>query len=327
MADDDSAPEPSQVEVDTPSDPNVPTDSPLAPGLKEDVQAEREDDEFNKLQQDIVKRTHDEHEKYRAEMQPFVDHFTQQMQTPDPPPPQNQPMPQLPQETKNRVAQTVAGLATIAAIAFTVFGRKSGNPYAQGAMMSCLGSLFAGIAQGRHAKAQEDAQKFHELWAIKNKENSERLQSYRETLANKRLDLSQQMDLIRMKAALHNDYELEATAEQKDLTGLVKNLESKRKANQKVINGLVGKTAKDYKSGPLAEWRQMVLEKSKGEIDPARSDDEREKAYELYPFSQFLKDRKETAKQIEEEKKKNEKPDPLAGETSKLNDPLELGIV
>src|SRR6266704_3057241 len=226
MADDDSAPEPSQVEVFTRIDPNVLTDSPLAPGLMVDVLAEREDDEFNKRQKDIVKRTHDEHEKYRAEMQPFVDHFTQQMQTPDPPPPQNQPMPQLPQETKNRVAQTVAGLATIAAIAFTVFGRKSGNPYAQGAMMSGLGSLFSGIAQGRHAKAQENAQKFHELWQIKNKENADRLASYRETLANKRLDLSQQMDLIRMKAALHH-HELQAVAEQKNLNGLVKNLEAK----------------------------------------------------------------------------------------------------
>jgi len=315
MAEDDSAPDPSRVEVDAPSDPNVPADSPLAAGLNEDVPAEKQDDEYNKLQQDIVKRTHDEHEKYRAEMQPIVDHFTQQMQEPTAPPAQNQQMPQLPQDTKNRISQTVAGLATIAAIAFTVFGRKSGNPYAQGAMMSGLGSLFSGIAQGRHAKAQENAQKFHELWQIKNKENADRLASYRETLANKRLDLSQQMDLIRMKAALHHDHELQAVAEQKNLNGLVKNLEAKRKAQQKVVNGLVGKTAKDYRSGPLAEWRQMILEKSKGEVDPARNDDEREKAYELYPFSQFLKDRKENAKQIEEEKK-----------SSSSNDPLELGI-
>jgi Tfp pilus assembly protein PilE len=308
---DDNPVDTSSPEVDTPSDPNVPSDSPLAAGLKEDVTSEQQQDEFNKLQQDLVKRIHDEHERYRAQMQPLVDHFQQSMTSQADMQPPQQSQIQMPQAAKNNAAQSVMSLLAIAAIAYTVFGRKSGNSFGQAALMNGLGSMFQGYAQGRHQKAEDDKAKWHELWQMKNQENKDRLQQYRETLANKRLDLSQQMDLIKMQAAQHHDFELELAAEQKNLNAVVKNLEAKRKAHQRVISGLVGANAKDYKSGPSAEWRQEVLEKSKGEIDPARSDDEREKAYELYPYSQFLKDRKETAKQIEEEKKKGSDKDPL----------------
>jgi hypothetical protein len=308
---DDSAPDAASIEVDTPSDPNVPADSPLYQGLKEDVPAKQEDDEYSKLQQDLVKRIHDEHERYRTQMQPLVDHFQQSMTSVADSQPPQQSQAQMPQEAKNKAAQSVANLVTIAAIAFTVFGRRSGHSFAQAALMNGMGSMLQGYAQGRHQKAEDDKAKWHQLWEMKNQENKDRLQQYRETLANKRLDLSQQMDLIKMMAAQHRDSELEAAAEQKNLNAIVKNIESKRKAHQKVQGGLVGANAKDYRSGPSAEWRALILEKSKGEIDPARSDDEREKAYELYPYSQFLKDKKETAKQIEEEKKKSSEKDPL----------------
>src|SRR6266705_25628 len=204
MADDSvpdtSAPDPSQVEVDTPSDPNVPADSPLAAGLKEDVPTEKQDDEFNKLQQDIVKRTHDEHERYRARMQPLVDHFQQsasemQMQ---PPRQQQQSMSQMSQEAKGKAAESVMSLLAIAAIAFTVFGRKSGNSFGQAALMNGLGSMLSGYAQGKHQRAEDDKAKWHQLWEVKNQENKDRLSTYRETLANKKMDLSQQMDIIKM---------------------------------------------------------------------------------------------------------------------------------
>jgi hypothetical protein len=311
---DDSAPDPASIEVDTPSDPNVPADSPLAAGLKEDVpaiQAEKQEDEYNRHQQWLVKKTHDEHERYRKEMQHYVDYFQQQTSTLNEPAPQQQAMPQMPQEAKNKAAESVMSVLAIAAIAFTVFGRKSGNSFAQAALMNGVGSMLQGYAQGRHQKAEDDKIKWHELWQMKNQENRDRLNDYRETINNKRLNLQQQMDLIRMKAQLHNDAELEAKAEQGNLNEVVKNLEAKRKAHQKVINGLVGANAKDYRAGPLREWREFVRSKSHGELDPARGDDEREKAYELYPYDEFMKFKKETAKQIEEEKKKSSEKDPL----------------
>jgi hypothetical protein len=311
MPDADTSLDDSAGKIGTPDDPNAPSDSPIKAEDTTGEQLGQQEDEYKKQLADLRKKTADEHERYRAQMQPFIDHFEKSAQDPVNPPQQS--AMQMPQEGKDKASQAVMNVLAIAAIAFTVFGRKSGNPYAQGAVMSGLGALFQGYAQGKHQKAEDDKIKWHELWQAKNQENKDRVQQYRETLADKRLDASQQMDLIRMKAQLHHDSVLESAAEKNDLNAVVKNLEQKRKAHQNVISRLVGVNAKDYRSGPSAEWRALVLEKSKGEIDPARNDDEREKAYELYPYAQFLKDRKQ----------KTDKAQPA---TQKKSDPLDLGI-
>jgi hypothetical protein len=295
--------DPEAGQADTPNDPNMPADSPLQ------AQALSGDDEYTQQLKKQHREDVDRADKYSQEQQQYIDHF-EKSQSGQPSPPQLQQMPPLPQEAKGTMAQTVFNVLAVAATAFAVFGSRR-NPYAQGAMMNGLGSLFKGIAEGKQDKVKEDSVKWHQLNESIQSENKQRLQDYKDILANKRLDLAQQMDLVKMKAQFHKDARLESEAGEKNLAKIQKNLEDK----QKQLKDHASKTTKGTvpkNSVMLEDYRQRVLEKSSGKVDFNTDPD---KAREVYSWSQFLKDshrdQGKTAKAAEAPEKAADSADPL----------------
>jgi hypothetical protein len=291
-----------------PDDPNMPKDSPLK------SEALDGDDEYTKQLKEMHRQNVDRADRYAAQQQALIDHF-QKQQSSQPQTPQLQQMPPMSQEAKGTAAQTVFNVLAVAATAFAVFGSRR-NPYSQGAMMSGLGALFSGIAQGRQDKVKQDSVKWHQLNESVQSENKARLQNYKDILSNKRLDLQQQMDLIKMNAQFHKDLRLEGEASEKNLAKIQKNLEDK----QRQLKDHAGKTTKGtvpHNSVMLEDYRQRVLEKSGGKVDFNTDPDG---AREVYPWSQYLKD------SHRDEGKKKPKED-VPDKSSESDDPLDIGLV
>src|SRR5262249_43515434 len=83
-----------------------------------------------------------------------------------------------------------------------------------------------------------------------------------------------------------------------------------------VINPAQEERKKFYSKGWAGEWSALVKEKSHGEIDPSKSDEDEHKAEELYPPSQFFKDKAnrhvtEAQRKAEEKEKPSNPDDPL----------------
>ena len=300
--------DPEAGQADTPNDPNMPADSPLA------AQALSGDDEYTKQLKAMHQQNLDRADRYSEQQQQLIDHF-QKDQSSQPSTPQLQQMPPLPQEAKGTAVQAWFNVAAIAAVAFSMFGTRR-NPYAQSALMGGLGSLFSGIAQGRQQKVKEDSVKWHQLNESIQSENKERLQNYKDIMANKRLDLSQQMDLVKMNAQFHKDVRLEGEAGEKNLAKIQKNIDDKQKQLKdhaaKSTKGTVPKN-----SVMLEDYRQRVLEKSSGKVDFNNDPD---KAREVYSWSQFLKD---SHRDQGKATKTSEPPEKSADSA----DPLDLGLV
>jgi hypothetical protein len=191
----------------------------------------------------------------------------------------------MPTEAKHTATQTVFNVLAVAASAFLLFGARR-NHGSQGALMSGLGELFKGVAQGRQQKVKEDSVKWHQLNESIQAENKGRLQTYKDVLANRKLNLGQQMDLIKMHAQFHKDQRLEEAADQRNLAAVQKNLENKqRQLKDHATRTTKGTVPKN--SVMLEDYRQRVFEKSGGKVDFNTDPD---KAREVYPWSEFLKD-------------------------------------
>lgn len=254
-----------------------------------------QEDEYTEQLKNQYKTDLARSEKYAHEQQGFIDHFKQSqddiknMQGQQPSAlsaPQQ--MPPMAPEAKAHITQNVLGVLAIAAIAFSVFGTRR-NSYSQGAMMNGLGALFSGIAKGRMEKVKEDQIKWHQLNESIQKENAARLRDYKDILANKKLGLSQQMELIRLKAEFNRDANLASKAAAGDLAKVHQNLESKEKAKQKHAQ-LTPKTTEEHK-----RWRDMVFEKSSkagvGKLD-VDTPEGYDWALHNYPLSQFKSEEK-----------------------------------
>jgi hypothetical protein len=300
--------DPEAGQAGMPNDPNAPDD-----GLKSTALSG--DDEYTQQLKQMHRKNVETADHYSEQQQALIDHFQKDASS-QPSAPALQQVPPMSQEAKGTMAQTVFNVLAVAATAFAVFGTRR-NGYSQGTLMSGLGSLFKGIAEGRQEKVKEDSVKWHQLNESVQAENKNRLQNYKDILANKKLDLGQQMDLIKMNAQFHKDVRLESEAGEKNLAKVQKNLEDK----QKQLKDHAGKTTKGTvpkNSVLLEDYRQRVLEKTKGKVDFNNDPDA---AREAYPWSQFLKD-------SHREQGKAPKDAPAAPDKSENSaDPLDLGLV
>lgn len=267
----------------------------------------------NQYQTDIKRA-----EAHAHDQQQFIDHFQQQMSNDPKPPQQIQQLPPAPEEQKGQVTQRVLQVAAIAAVAFSLFGKRR-NPYAQGALMGGIGSLIQGYLQGNAEKHKEDTVKWHQLNEAIHTENRERLQDYKDILANKHLNLAQQMDLLKMKGEFYKSSRMENNAAKGDLAAIQKHVEHMEKGQ-----------AMHASNSPMSKadgenWRALVLEKSGGKAD-TKTQDGLKWAFENYPPSQYFNEKK-TARKIDPRTGKaaggfsgKEKPD------TESDDPLNLGI-
>jgi hypothetical protein len=293
MADDDDS---TGAVIDEDSEPDPATEAasePTSPSTPEGEQAYqdslKERDEYTKQLKDQYSQDLKRSEAHSALQQFYIDKLAKDQESKPTPPEYLQQMPPLSQEMKGTAAQAVFNVLAVAATAFAVFGSRR-NPYAQGAMMSGLGALFSGIAQGKADQVKKSSVDWHKYNEQIVAENKERLQGYKDILANKRLDLSQQMDLMRMKAEFYKDEKMEFAAKSKSLAAVHQNIQYKDKQiidhQKKTTQGMTPKSSPAYN-----EWRQLVLEKSDGKSD-INTPEGMNWAHENYPFSKYLNEKK-----------------------------------
>lgn len=305
-----------------PDDPNAPPDA----GVTSSLTPQGKLDEYTSALQDVHKNNVERNQHWHDDQQKYVDYFRQRAQdlasTP-PPEQQQQQMPSAPQEQKNDVAHTVMQVIAAAAIAYTVFGR-SRNPYSQGAMLSGLGALLQGYQQGHAEKMKEDTANWHAHNQSVMNQNKERTEQYKQIIANKKLALPEQMQLIHMTADLHKDDVLGQKAKEKDLAGVIKNIVDKDKAQATVQGKLTKKLLpKNTGSAQWENYRMQVLNKSGGKVDVNRSQEELVQANSIYPWTDYTADQLKEAEQKHADESKSR--GKVGGQSS--DDPLGLGIV
>lgn len=329
----DPDPQPDPPEQDPQPRDDLPQDPPAAQtdtgALPPDVMAgdAQTQKDYAQSQIEIYKQSHARAEYYRQKQEPLIEHFMQQMREPAPERPAMRAMPVMPQEQKNSITHTVINMVAVAALAYAAFGSRRGNPYGQAAWMGGLGQMFSAFSQGEHEKAKDNMLKWHQLTEQVNAENKARLTSYKEIIANKKLDLHEQMDLIRMQASIYKDASMEEAAASKNFAAVIKQADQKAKAltraQKDTTNALVPKMPVHY--------RQWVLQKTGGKLDPAKDDASYDKAYSEYPPSDMMAENRKTADEAARARAKSTAMGKKDAETqaetdANKKDPLGLGF-
>ena len=318
----DPDPDPPATE-ETPADPTT-TEVPPTAGSDDNTSTgdTHSDDEYTKQLQNQYETDIKRSEAHAHDQQQYIDNIQQQQadiaNTPKPQMQQQQ-MPPAGQDQKGQVTQRVLQVLAIAGVAFSLFGRRR-NGYAQGALMGGLGSLIQGYMHGNEEKHKADTANWHQLNQSIHAENQQRMQEYKDILANKKLNMSQQMELMRMKGQFYQSNRMETNAQKQDLAAIHKHITDMEKwQSTHRANAIMSKADHD-------NWRALVLEKSGGKAD-INTPDGSKWAFDNYPPSQYFNDKKsarktdsKTGKQSGGFSGKDKKPD------EESDDPLNLGI-
>lgn len=205
-----------------------------------------------------------------------------------PPPPDQQ---QLLQQQRGGVGTILAQGLILAGIASTIFGRRH-NPWANAAMMSGMGSFIDGFTKAQHETATEQLQNWNHSVEYAVKMNQEADRTYNETLSNRRLDLTQQMDVIKAIAAQRQDVEMYKAANSKDLNQIIRVVEQHDRANGFMSRAQIdvnSRAANLWLKGQVGNsWSMYVIEKSGGTLDPTKDEASFRKARELYPPVEWM---------------------------------------
>lgn len=190
---------------------------------------------------------------------------------------------QLQQKQKYGPTTMIAQVLSMVGIASAVFG-KHRNPYASAALMNGTAGFINGFQKSR----KDEAKNAMDLWNKNNelihKQNQEETQSYRDVLADSRLDLQEKMSIMHEMAARKQDGNMLNLAVNRDLNGIIKQLQNKDKASlsfarshvdvlQKVVSNWLEKTEKGK------SWAAWVVAKTNGKVNPLSSTDAYMKAY------------------------------------------------
>lgn len=208
------------------------------------------------------------------------------------PQPQLQQLPAAPTgQDKLNLGTVIGDVLSMVAIGSAIFGRHRGG-YSQAIQMSAVGAFLNGFQQGKEKVAKNALDQWKEQTALIQKNNEQQIQNYKDTLADKRLTLTEMMDLMKAQAESINDYRVLKAAQTNNLTEIIKAVHDQATASTayKKSNADVNKhfTSMYYKLPNAAAYRAEMIKRYG--IDPAKSDEDMKKAEEHYPLDQFNKD-------------------------------------
>lgn len=181
-------------------------------------------------------------------------------------PPQDQPLPPLPQQKKNDFLSAATQMLAVAVPIAMLFGVR-GNGYAKGAMMSGIGSFMQNYAKGREQAAKDDMTRWTNQAQIIHASNQERTKIYKDILANHRLELDDQLKMINSVSKEFYDPTMAKASRTKDMSAIIKHLQNQEKADSRFVKG-TGKVAKTLMPTEWADYRQYVLDHSNQKTDP-----------------------------------------------------------
>lgn len=204
------------------------------------------------------------------------------------------PPPPDPNAQKRTVGNILGQVISMGLIGAAVFGR-SRNKWANAAMYSGAGSFIQGFTKGQNDAAKEQLQNWNKLVEYNSKINQEKDRTYNQILANKRLDLAQQMDVIHSVATRRGDLAMYKAVQSRDLNNIMKVIDDKMKAHKAFTRAqaaIVSRSLNQWMAKTKAgkTWGQYVVDQSAKDghpLDPAKDYLE---AMGKYPISNYLND-------------------------------------
>lgn len=304
---------------DPPKDPTT-TETPPTTGADDNTATgdTHDDAEYTKQLQNQYETDIKRADAHAHDQQQYIDSIQkQQADIANTPKPQLQQIPPASQDQKGQLTSRVFQVLSIAAVAFSLFGKRR-NGYAQGALMGGIGALINGYVQGNAEKHKQDTANWHKLNEDIHKENGERLQDYKDILANKKLNMEQQMKLMEMKGKFYESNRMEMNGQKQDVAAIHKHVtDMKKYQDNHNQNTPMPKADAEMYNG-------LIQEKSGGKYDMSTPEG-RKWAMENYPRSQFYNDKKDP---VRTDKKTGEKSGGFYPKKvdPKSDDPLNLGI-
>ena len=276
--------------------PTAATPPPVAQQQQNQDPSKAENVYINKLI-DVYNEHQKQDAQYMSESKSTWDQFQQKMgEIQKTPPPQLQQLPSPP-DTKSKLnwGTAIGDILSMVAIASVVFG-KHGGGYKQAIQMSAVGAFVNGVAKGHEQQAANSMEQWKEQTALIQKQNAEQVAAYKETLADKRLTLTEQMDIIKARAESTRDSRMYQAAESKDLMEIIKAVHDKATAEitYRKMNNDATKHMMDefFKVPGAAGWRAEILKRYGQDADPAKSAEQYEAAQQKYPLEEYKKDSK-----------------------------------
>jgi hypothetical protein len=204
----------------------------------------------------------------------------------------SQPPPQRPQQgqalqqpgSKSKLL-SFALMAIPLAIAF---GRRGGA--STWAAIGALGAGLKAFEQGNHAQAVQQYQYWQQYAKWAHEQKTERLNLYKEILANRRLSMEQQMKLLEMAGRQFHDRVLGDKAQAGAVNEVVRNLQHKEQAlskERKTTNKVAKGYLTDVFNTPEGKAYRAKMISQHG-IDPARSDEDFQKAMKYMDYPEFI---------------------------------------
>jgi hypothetical protein len=296
--------EPSTVDTTPPS----PLEKPPTPLSKEtdtrDYQKEldaalAQDKTYAEQYQGIVEQRHKLDAEYQEKGRPLLENvqksMTQLDQTPNiPKDPTIQAEIQAYQQKEPQGLQNIFGMIMMGAtLAFVAFGRHRGWG-ARAGILQGFGNAMTAYAQNKKDMAKEQLDNAHRIQELVRQENTQRHQQFLEIMQNRRLNLNEKKDLFNVTEKLYgadvNRVKQGADFIQQQVKMLHDQERTLRDMNKLQITTHNKLSTFMFDSTPGKKWRDEILIRTNGKIDPRRSEEELQQASALYPYDQFLAD-------------------------------------
>jgi hypothetical protein len=181
----------------------------------------------------LMKESEDHIQAWQGKTQPYYDQYEKALKESPPPPPQYQqyqPPPTVEANRKN-LFTSLLHFAAIAVPLAVAFGHKGGR--AGWAAIGALGHGLENLMKGNEAQYKDSM----EQWRYQNEQiretNTQKMDMYKNVLANKKLSMDQQMDLIGVISKQFGDEKLHDATKIKDWQHTYDNLLKKEGALQK----------------------------------------------------------------------------------------------
>src|SRR5215475_10508144 len=246
---------------------------------------------------DLDRRAEARDSYVRNVLMPEVDKLQSIVNQPDPAPPQPYAAPAAPtQAQQGGLSEFIANLLKFGALAAIAFGSRGRG----GAILSkiAIGSALEGYAKGRREVTEQALQVYEKNRQYVNDLNRQQTQEYHNILADRRLTLSQQMDLINARARVYGDMNTADAARRQDLRAVLEKIEAQRKLQDDTEKEQIRNRDKLYdvlgKTQITAQYLEWLRQVSGGTVTLTGKSDPEEwnrivAAHPDWSFSSFLK--------------------------------------
>jgi hypothetical protein len=301
-----------EVESGEREDPTPPESKPEEEKPSEEDPAKTKIESFNSINEQLNKMYKEASEReteMRTKISGAVNDLQKLINQPAPAPPQAVTMPPpMSEQHKGGVAEFVTNLLKFGALAALAFGAGRRGAGHSAIAKSALGAALSGYAEGRKDVRDSAMHLWEKNREVVNDYNREQNANYRAILQDRRMNLTQKMDMINALSAEYKDYRTWDASRRQDLTALQKNINDQMRLqrdhekwviqHRHKINDAIGKEGHD---GRYFAW---VYQKSGIQMDANWTADQYYdfgKAHPELQMSEFIKyEKDEEIKKVRE---------------------------